>query len=343
MRDFLMRIVGNTPILPVLPEVWRDQTLVYADIGARGGPPPEWLKLSRQINYICFEPDPEESAALELLFRNTESFTGTVCKRALGAENKKATLHLTNFRPSSSLLPPNEEVLHNLSVAKRFRIEQSIEVETGTLDEELRKIGRSCDFFKADVQGYELEILRGAKETLDQAVGCELEVSFIEIYKNQPLFADIDIFMRSRGFFLADLERIWWTRRAAPEELQERGTMAYGNVCYLKNGITMPSNRQTALKSSLVCAAVGLHELAWETVTNGAENGIFSIDEKQQFHTWVADCRHARRFWYRLSRQLSHLPGRQTLGRWLGLWSRALQGNSDTGGDNNGWLRRSSW
>lgn len=338
-----MRLFGNLPACPPLPSPWANVGLVYADIGARGGPPAEWLKLSKQIDYVCFEPDPEEVKRLELVFRKTKKFTGYVCRHALGANRKEATLHLTHFRPSSSLLQPNDELLCRLSVAEMFRVERCVEVEVRTLDEQMQALGKNCDFLKADVQGYELEVLEGAPTTLAQAAGCELEVSFIEIYKNQPLFADIDSFMRAHGFFLADLERVWWMRRAVPPELQERGTMAYGNALYLRTGITTPTSRQEAIKNSLVCVATGLHELAYEIAMNGAVNGFFTSDEEQQFFCWVTRVHRARKFWHQASKWSSRFPGRQTLGRWLGLWSRALQGVSDTGADSQSWLRRSSW
>jgi hypothetical protein len=89
--------------------------------------------------------------------------------------------------------------------------------------------------------------------------------------------------------------------------------------------------------------ATGLHELAYEIATNGAVNGLFTAEEEQQFRCWIAEVHRARIFWYKTSKLIARFPGRQTLGRWLGLWSRALQGVSDTGADSQSWLRRSSW
>lgn len=343
MNQTMMRLLGNLRTRAPLPPPWANVSLVYADIGARGGPPADWLKLSRHIDYVCFEPDPEESKALEVFFDQTAAFKGIVCRRALGAKRRAATLHLTSYRPSSSLLRPNEKVLRHLSVAEMFHVERTAEVEIGTLDAAMREIGKSCDFLKADVQGYELEVLRGAEETLRQVTGCELEVSFIEIYENQPLFAEVDQHMRARGFFLADLERFWWTRLAVPEEFQQRGSMAYGNALYLRHEILSPSTREAALRSGMVCLGAGLNELAYEILVNGADKGLLSRQETNDFQSWMSNCLRAERFWHRLSKRLANLPGRQTLGRWLGLWSRALQGVSNTGADSQSWLRRTSW
>jgi hypothetical protein len=45
-------------------------------------------------------------------------------------------------------------------------------------------------------------VLSGAEELLKHVTVLEIEVEFIEIYKKQPLFADIDAFLRARGFVL---------------------------------------------------------------------------------------------------------------------------------------------
>jgi hypothetical protein len=199
------------------------------------------------------------------------------------------------------------------------------------------------DFIKIDVQGYELEVLKGAENRLNEVIGCELEVSFIEIYKRQPLFAEIDQFMRSRGFFLADLERFWWKRKEMPLEIQERGTLAYGNAFYLKSEALAPSDRMMALKSSLICSAMGLDELSWEIVLQAQRSGHLSESEVSEFQAWIRNRRKQTIFWFKMAKKLLHLPGRQTLSRWFSLWARALAGNSNANADAQSWNRRTSW
>jgi hypothetical protein len=53
---------------------------------------------------------------------------------------------------------------------------------------------------KIDVQGYELNVLRGAEKTLIDVDIILIETSFYELYKNQPLFKDIYDFLSNRGF-----------------------------------------------------------------------------------------------------------------------------------------------
>lgn len=62
-------------------------------------------------------------------------------------------------------------------------MEKELSIPIGSLDAELKRLGSFGDFIKIDVQGYELEVLCGGVEALSQSIGCELEVSFIEIIK----------------------------------------------------------------------------------------------------------------------------------------------------------------
>jgi protein O-GlcNAc transferase len=343
MNDFIMRWVGNISTITKLPSPFADVALSYIDIGARGGPPQHWLKLARQMTYLCFEPDPTEAELLRTTFSGNSQFQAIVSPCALGAASGTATLHLTHSRPCSSLLKPNAALLDMFAHGGLFEVEKELPIPIVTLDSELKRLGSVGDFIKADVQGYELEVLRGGTETLSAAIGCELEVSFIELYKNQPLFAEIDQWMRSKGFFLADLERVWWRRAAAPVEIQQRGSLIYGDAIYLKNDIISPLDRTVAIKSTMICIAAGLHELAYEVVLQAHKNRLLSLEEAESFHAWLHRHQRSTTFWYHLSKALAGLPGRQTLGRLLSLWGRAFQGNSDSGSDAASWNRRTSW
>lgn len=346
MKKSFMRLVGNLPKFPPVPDFLRAEKVGFADIGARGGPPANWLRVGGKIVYICFEPDPLEARKIEQEFfpnKNLRQFEGVVVAKALGATDHTGTLHLTRYRASSSLLEPNLPLVSKMADGSLYHVEEKIPVAITTLDSAVRTTGLTIDFLKIDVQGYELEVLNGASSALDQVVGCELEVSFIEIYKNQPLFAEVDQFMRFRGFFLADLERVWWKRDGIPPAIQERGTLAYGNAVYLKSSALQPTNRATALKSSIICTALGLDEISWDIATDAQSRGHLSNSELLEILRWIRKRRYQTAFWFQLAKRLGKLPGRQTLARWLSLWARALEGNSNTGSDSQSWNRKTSW
>jgi len=61
---------------------------------------------------------------------------------------------------------------------------------------------------KEDVQGYELEVLRGATETLARVEVILLEVSLLPYNIGAPLFADVIAFMAERRFVAYDFSHV---------------------------------------------------------------------------------------------------------------------------------------
>jgi FkbM family methyltransferase len=61
------------------------------------------------------------------------------------------------------------------------------------------------DFIKLDVQGYELEILKGATRTLAQCQAVLMEASFLPINEGCPLIYEVMTFMHDRGFRPIDI------------------------------------------------------------------------------------------------------------------------------------------
>ena len=51
-----------------------------------------------------------------------------------------------------------------------------------------------------DIQGSELNVLENAVNVLKTSVLVQVEVEFVELYEGQPLFSDVDSFLRSQGF-----------------------------------------------------------------------------------------------------------------------------------------------
>ena len=90
-------------------------------------------------------------------------------------------------------------------------------VTTESLDDLILHRGLpACDFLSVDTQGSELEILQHAGKTLANCVGIQLEVSFVEFYKDQMLFGDINKFLVSQGF---NFVRFFNITEAAPLEV----------------------------------------------------------------------------------------------------------------------------
>lgn len=171
------------------------------DIGANVG---TWTLLAKAVipesTVEAFEP----LAAHCSSFRKNLNAIGGVRLHpvALGPKNGLAELRVTDFSDASSLLP--------LVAAghAEFGVEEvkHVGVEVRRLDDYRAEHELLFpDLMKLDVQGYELEVLKGAEECLRHTKALVVEVSFIEYYEGQCLFHDIVGFLAEFGLFLAVL------------------------------------------------------------------------------------------------------------------------------------------
>ena len=121
-------------------------------------------------------------------------------------------------------------------IKERFNIVKTLKLKTDTLDNQLKNNSiDQIDFIKLDAQGYELEILKGSLHSLKFVTGIEIEVSFAEIYMNQPHFIEIDKFLRNYGFEMYDLKRYFWKR--LDKNLlnnSNKGQLVFGDALYFR-------------------------------------------------------------------------------------------------------------
>ncbi len=119
-------------------------------------------------------------------------------------DGSEATFHRTHDDSTSSLYPPNIALMEQFTgLADIVQVAQTTPVKTKRLDDIPEASG--AGFLKVDVQGAELGVLRGATELLKHVGVVYLEVEFSPIYQDQPLFADVDQFLRQHDFELCDL------------------------------------------------------------------------------------------------------------------------------------------
>jgi FkbM family methyltransferase len=114
-------------------------------------------------------------------------------------DGKAALFHETNWVATGSLFPPNTALLKKFQNLSELTTPVAVhDVQTMRLDD-IPEIGR-IDFIKMDIQGAELTALSNAVNLLKETVVINVEVEFVELYKGQPLFADVDSYLRSQGF-----------------------------------------------------------------------------------------------------------------------------------------------
>jgi len=177
------------------------RSVTVIDVGCRWGPSNIWASLEPHFKLIGFDPDPEECASLN----SRHGVAGKIrfVPLALGDSQATALLHLTEEPACASFYEPDLGLIADRPALSVTRPAGRSQVEVTTLDDWIAEDGlESVDFIKVDTQGSELAVLEGAKRTLKSVRAVEVEVEFNPIYKNQPLFGDVDRFLRSRGFVL---------------------------------------------------------------------------------------------------------------------------------------------
>ena len=149
---------------------------------------------------ICFEPLPDEAGvAINVL----PTDRATVYEVALGAARGKATLHVSAQSDSSSLLPIGSGQVAAFPGTEEVR---QLIVPMDTLEPYLSEVHakRPC-LLKIDVQGFELEVLRGTGGALDRVDEVLVETSFVELYPGQPRVEEVIAFLAARGLRLVDI------------------------------------------------------------------------------------------------------------------------------------------
>ena len=184
-------------------------------IGAHYGEEiPNYVKVGIQ-NIVLFEPLKEN---FEVLKKNISSYSNLNIRKyqvALGNQNTTITMNLSsNNLESSSILKPKQ----HLNLYPDITFDRTEEVELQKLDD------YNCmnyNFINMDVQGYELEVLKGAKNTLKNIDYVYCEVNRDEIYEGNAYIEDIDQYLLK--YNMKRVETSWWYESD------------WGDALYIKN------------------------------------------------------------------------------------------------------------
>jgi len=235
MKEFLKSLFAERCFRA--PSNAMPRRLSILDVGARGGAQWPWNGVSSELlEVILVEPDPEEAEKLQRQFDGERA--GMVLPVALWRDDRTLTLNLNRSPGTSSVYAANKCFLDQFPEAARFDVLETIALPAQTIDS-LVSAGTmpAIDFAKVDVQGAELAVLQGGLVHLRKnLIGLEVEVEFAPIYSEQPLFGEVDTFVREKlGLELWDLRKTYWKyEQGAKTPGPTKGRLIFGDALYFR-------------------------------------------------------------------------------------------------------------
>lgn len=148
-------------------------------------------------NLVFFEP---LSKSLEILEENLSAYANQaniqIFPYALGNEEKDVEMYVSDHGGMCSSVLKPKIVLEQYPGIK-FPSKETVKMIK--LDDAEIDIA-DYNFMNIDVQGYELEVFKGAKETLKNIDAIISEVNRAEVYENCPMVEELDEFLAPYGF-----------------------------------------------------------------------------------------------------------------------------------------------
>jgi FkbM family methyltransferase len=188
-----------------LPRLLQDHGIdLFLDVGANAGQTGTHLRsLGYQGRIVSFEPQSATHAKLKEAAAGDPDWETRAT--ALGSEDGSVTMNISAFSPSSSLLPMERR---HLAVAPQSGYVGTETVPLARLDtlwDRLRRPGER-PFLKLDVQGFELPVLRGARNALRDIRCVGVELLIVDLYRGQSRYHELLGFLDAQGFDLVGFE-----------------------------------------------------------------------------------------------------------------------------------------
>lgn len=179
---------------------WGFQPQYVVDIGAYHG---EWTHMVKDIypeaSVLMIEPQESKRTTLEKV--RADFAPDVKLETTLLGATENETVEFVEMETGSSVFEELSNYYPRKTVEKRL-------TTLDTLLAEATDWSR-IDFLKLDVQGYELEVLRGAPRSLPRSEFVLLEVSIVPRNVGCPTIDGVFEFMTSQGFRLLDFCGQW--------------------------------------------------------------------------------------------------------------------------------------
>lgn len=179
---------------------------VILDVGANRGNFATNILLQAPLAEVhCFEPNPDVFPILRekctRLGRNGGRPRAIANQAGVGSSPGSLELIVTEFHQASSFLPVTQANVDGFRGVD-FSVRKRVSVPVVTLERYAAENRiTSAKLAKIDVQGFELEVLKGCGEFLKRIEHLLIEVQFTPLYEGAPVWTDILEFLFDRGFY----------------------------------------------------------------------------------------------------------------------------------------------
>ena len=152
-------------------------------------------KMFNNVKILSFEPIKEVYLKQKKFFSKNKNID--IFNFGLGAKKKDVILNISKKNDSSSIL----KIKYPNQLSKKFEIIENRKISIKTLDEILSTFNLKKNILiKLDVQGYELEVLRGANEILSRIKYIIIEIAENQFYKDQETNNSIINYLNQKNF-----------------------------------------------------------------------------------------------------------------------------------------------
>jgi len=147
---------------------------------------------------VSFEPQSVAHAALEAAAARDRGWT-VAPRMALAERAGEVTLNVSNESDMSSILPLTEGFLAVSPTSRTVATETAPAVRLDDVASEYLA-PHDRPFLKLDTQGYERQVLAGGPDTLARAVGLQIELSLVPLYRGETLWREMVDWLMGQGF-----------------------------------------------------------------------------------------------------------------------------------------------
>ena len=158
------------------------------DVGANVG---QFAKMARYCWPVAFIESFEPDAAAAAAFRREHCNDGRIAlhEHALGADPGELTIHYGETSEQNSAF-----------IETHGRQRGVFQVQVLRLDDVVLRGDEGKQLLKLDVQGYEMQVLKGAEKTLKEVDFVLVELSLADTFEGGALIENVWAFLRQRGF-----------------------------------------------------------------------------------------------------------------------------------------------